>query len=41
MKKEKLIGSIIVIVMTIGFLTVANWNVERLVAIDNQMVEER
>jgi hypothetical protein len=39
--KEKLIGSIIVIAMTVGFLTVANWNVERLNAIDNQMVEER
>jgi len=38
--KEKLIGSIIVIAMTVGFLTIATWNVERLEAVNNQIVME-
>lgn len=40
MKKEKLILFAVTVVMTVGFLTIATWNVERLEAVNNQIVME-
>ena len=38
--KERIVLSLVVTVMTVGFLTIATWNVERLEAVNNQIVME-